>query len=139
MARGASITIGGSGSQGRWLMRAGWLLSALPVALLLFSGSMKILRPGEVMPFFVGHFGYPEGALLGIAVAELGSAVLYAIPRTSVLGAIVLTGYMGGAMATHVRVGEPFVVQLGVGVLAWAGLWLREGRLRGLLPLRSRE
>lgn len=136
MARAPSITIGGTGSQGRWLVRAGWLLSALPVALLLFSGAMKLARPAEVLPFFAGHFGYPEGALPAIALAEVASALLYAFPRTAVLGAILVTGYMGGAMATHVRVGEPFLMQLGVGVLAWAGLWLREARLRSLLPLR---
>ena len=136
MARATGITIGGTGSQGRWLTRAGWLLSALPVGLLLFSGSMKLARPADVLPFFVGHFGYPEGALPAIAAAEIGSALIYAFPRTAVLGAVLVTGYMGGAMATHVRVGEPFLMQLGVGVVAWAGLWLREARLRSLLPLR---
>ena len=122
MARATGITIGGTGSQGRWLTRAGWVLSALPAGLLLFSGAMKLARPAEVLPFFVGHFGYPEGALPFIAGAEVAAALLYALPRTAVLGAVLVTGYMGGAMATHVRVGEPFAVQLGVGVLAWAGL-----------------
>jgi len=136
MARAASITIGGTGSQGRWLTRAGWLLSALPVALLLFSGAMKLMRPPEMVKSFTGQFGYPEGALLGIALAEIGSALLYAFPRTAVLGAVLVTGYMGGAMATHIRIGDPFVVQLGVGAVAWAGIWLREARLRALLPLR---
>jgi hypothetical protein len=138
MARGEGITIGGTGSQGRWLTRAGWLLGALPVALLLFSGGMKLMRPPDLVKAFTGQFGFPEGALLGIALAEVGSAVLYAIPRTAVLGAVLVTGYMGGAMATHVRVGEPFAMQLGVGVVAWAGIWLREARLRALLPLRSK-
>jgi hypothetical protein len=138
MARPASITIGGPGPQGRWLVRAGWLLSALPVAILLFSGAMKLMRPPELVKSFSGQFGYPEGALLGIALAEVASALLYAFPRTAVLGAILVTGYMGGAMATHVRLGEPFVLQLGVGVLAWAGLWLRDERLRALLPIRGK-
>jgi len=138
MARPASTTIGGTGSQGRWLTRAGWLLGAMPVALLLFSGAMKLLRPPEMVKAFTGQFGYPESALLGIAIAEIGSALLFAFPRTAVLGAVLVTGYMGGAMATHVRLGEPFVMQLGVGVVAWAGLWLRDARLRALLPLREK-
>jgi hypothetical protein len=136
MARAASIQIGGTGSQGRWLTRAGWLLSVLPAGLLLFSGAMKLMRPPEMVKAFTGQFGFPEGALLGIALAEIGSALLYAFPPTAVLGAVLVTGYMGGAVATHVRVGDPFVVQLGVGVVAWAGIWLREARLRALLPLR---
>lgn len=63
--------------------------------------------------------------------------MLFLIPRTAVLGAILLAGYMGGAIATHVRIGEPFIMQAGVGVLAWLGLYLREPRLRALIPLRD--
>ena len=73
---------------------------------------------------------------VAIGIAELVSTLLYAIPRTSVLGAILLTGYMGGAIATHVRIGEPFVVQAGIGVLVWLGLFLRDARIRELIPLR---
>jgi hypothetical protein len=99
---------------------------------------MKLMRPPEMLKAFTGQLGYPEGALLGIAIAEVGSALLYAFPRTAVLGAILVTGYMGGAMATHVRIGEPFFAQLGIGVLVWAGLWLRDARLRALVPIRGK-
>lgn len=135
MAIGDAIG-GGAGRPGTALLWASRVVSALPVALLLFSAGMKLMRPPEMVQAFTGKFGFPESALLGIALAELAAAVLYAIPRTAVLGAILVTGYMGGAMATHVRLGEPFLMQLGIGVLAWGGLWLREPRLRALLPLR---
>jgi hypothetical protein len=63
------------------------------------------------------------------------SVVCYLIPRTAVLGAVLLTGYLGGAIATHARLGEPFVAPIILGVVVWAGLWLRDPRLRALLPL----
>ena len=69
-------------------------------------------------------------------MVELLSTLLYVIPQTSVLGAVILTGYLGGAVATHVRVGDVFVAPLGLGVLVWAGLFLRDARIRALLPLR---
>jgi hypothetical protein len=75
--------------------------------------------------------------MVRIAIVELACVLLYAIPRTSVLGAILLTGYLGGAISTHVRAGEPFYLPLGVGVIVWLGLFLRDARLRALLPLRS--
>jgi hypothetical protein len=81
--------------------------------------------------------GYPEGKSFGIAVAELGSTVLYVVPQTSVLGAILLTGYLGGATATHVRVEDAFVGPVIIGMLIWLGIYLRDARLRQLIPLRS--
>jgi hypothetical protein len=74
--------------------------------------------------------------LVPIGLLELLCAVLYLVPQTALLGAVLLTGYLGGAVATHLRIGEPFVLPLVLGVLIWAGLWLRDPRLRGLLPLR---
>ncbi len=85
----------------------------------------------------VAHYGYPEGALLRITLVEIACALVYAIPRTSILGAILLTGYLGGATATHVRAGEPFFLPLVVGIVVWLGLYLRDGRLRALVPLRG--
>src|SRR6187397_1579361 len=116
----------------------GRVLSALPVLMLTFSAVMKFSRSPQVMEGFVGKFGYPEGTLLPIGVVELICALLYAVPRTSVLGAILLTGYMGGATATHVRVSDPWFMAVLLGVVAWAGLYLREPRLRALLPLRTK-
>jgi uncharacterized protein YndB with AHSA1/START domain len=115
---------------------AGRILSALPVLMLLLSGVMKLVKPAPVVEGFT-HLGYPESLSLGIGILELVCTVLYVIPRTSVLGAILLTGYLGGATATHVRVGEPFFAPVILGVLIWGGLVLRDSRLRDLLPLRS--
>jgi Mn2+/Fe2+ NRAMP family transporter len=71
-----------------------------------------------------------------LGVVELASAVIYLIPQTAVLGAILLTGYMGGAIATHVRLEEPFIIQTMIGVVVWLGIFLRDARLRQLIPLR---
>lgn len=115
---------------------AGCILSALPVLLFAFTGMFGFLKPAMAMQG-AAHYGYPDGVLLRITIVELACAFLYAIPRTSVLGAILLTGYLGGATATHVRVGEPFYFPIIVGVVIWLGLYLRDGRLRALVPLRS--
>ena len=118
------------------MLWAGRILSALPVLMLLFSGVMKLVKPAAVLEGFVG-LGFPESFALGIGIVEIACAVLYVIPRTSVLGAILLTGYLGGATATHVRIGEPFFIPIVLGVLVWGGLYLRDERLRALLPLRQ--
>lgn len=116
----------------------GRVLSALPVLLLTFSAIMKFTHSPQVIEGFVGKFGYPEGTLLPIGVVELFCALVYAVPQTSVLGAILITGYLGGATATHVRVSDAWYGAVGIGVVAWAGLYLREPRLRGLLPVRGK-
>ena len=116
---------------------AGRIISAVPVLLLLFSGVMKLMKPPSVLQGFAGY-GYPESMLVVIGLLEIACTVIYAIPRTSILGAILLTGYLGGATATNVRVGNPaFIMTVILGVLAWAGLFLRDDRLRALIPLRS--
>jgi hypothetical protein len=114
----------------------GRILSALAVLLFAFTAMFSLLKPAAAMQGFA-HYGYPESAFFPIAIAELACLILYAIPRTSVLGAILLTGYLGGATATHVRVGEPPIVAIIVGVVVWLGLYLRDPRLRALVPLRS--
>jgi hypothetical protein len=116
---------------------AGRIISSLPVLLLLFSGGMKLMKLAPVVQGFA-HFGYPESFILSIGILELACTVVYMIPRTSVLGAILMTGYLGGATATNVRVGDPaFFITIILGVLVWAGLYLRDDRLRALIPLRS--
>jgi hypothetical protein len=116
---------------------AGRIMSGLPVLLLLFSGVMKLMKSAPVVQS-MAHFGYPESLLLSIGILELACTVVYVIPRTSVLGAILMTGYLGGATATHVRVGDPlFFIPVIVGVLVWGGLFLRDARLRALIPLRD--
>jgi DoxX-like protein len=116
---------------------AGRILSTLPILLLLFSGVLKLSKAAPVVQGFA-QFGYPESLLLSIGIVEVACAVVYAIPRTSILGAILTTGYLGGATATNVRVGDPsFFLPVILGVLVWAGLFLRDDRLRALIPLRS--
>jgi hypothetical protein len=118
------------------LIWTGRIISALTVLMLLFSGVLKLFFQAQVAGEFT-RLGYPESVILGIGIAEIACAIIYAIPRTAVLGAILVTGYLGGATATHVRVGDPFIMPILIGVLVWVGLFLREGRLRPLLPLRS--
>ncbi len=115
----------------------GWILGAVPVLMMAMSAVMKLSRSPQVIEVWGPKFGYPEGDLFAIGVTELACAVFYAIPRTAVLGAILVTGYLGGATATNVRIGEAvFVTPVILGILAWAGLFLRDPRLRALLPLR---
>ncbi|HJT21609.1 MAG TPA: DoxX family protein [Nitrospira sp.] len=118
------------------ILWAGYVMAALPVLLLLFSGVMKLVKPANVVEGFV-HLGYQESLALGIGIVELCCVVLYLIPRTAVLGAILLTGYLGGATASHVRIGEPFHMAVLLGVLVWGSLYVRDERLRVLLPLRK--
>jgi hypothetical protein len=120
----------------RRLLWAGYVMSALPVLMLLFSSILKLVKPASVVEGFA-HLGYDESVALGLGLAELLSTVLYVIPRTAVLGAILLTGYLGGATATHLRIGEPFHMAVLLGVLVWGGLYLRDERLRQLIPLRA--
>jgi hypothetical protein len=120
------------------LLWVGRVVSALPVLALLMSAVMKFMRPPEVVTQFVEKFGYRESTLTGLGVVEILCAALYVVPQTSVLGAVLLTGYLGGATATHVRVGDPFAAPVVLGVFIWAGLYLRDDRLRALLPLRKK-
>ncbi len=104
---------------------------------MLFTASFGFLKP-EMSRQGMKDMGYPDSVGMPITIAMLASTLLYAIPRTSVLGAILLTGYFGGAIATHVRLGQPaFAFALSISVLAWLGIYLREARLRALLPLRT--
>jgi hypothetical protein len=119
------------------MLWGGRVLSALPVLGLLMSGSLKLMHKPELVTAFTTQFGYPEGTMTPIGIVEILSAIIYAVPQTSVLGAILLTGYLGGATATHVRVSQAFVSPVIMGIMVWAGLFLREPRLRALLPLRK--
>lgn len=114
---------------------AGYIMSALPVLMLLFSAAMKFAKPPPVVEGFK-HLGLPESIVFGLGVLEVSCTLLYVIPRTSVLGAILLTGYLGGAVLAHLRVGDPFFGPVIFGVLIWGGLFLRDRRLRALIPFR---
>ncbi|MDX2153210.1 MAG: DoxX family protein [Bryobacteraceae bacterium] len=113
---------------------AGRVMSAIPVLMLLFSAAMKFTGSPQLAEGF-GHLGWPVGQALGLGVLELTVTLLYVLPWTRVLGAILVTGYLGGAVAAHVRIGDPFWVQVLLGMLAWGGLYLRDKRLRELLPM----
>ncbi len=114
----------------------GRVLSVLVSAIFLMSAGMKF-KGGPELTAGLAHLGLPESLILPLGVLELGCAVIYLIPHTAVLGAILLTGYIGGAICTHLRVGDPFVLQIGIGLTIWLGLYLREPRLRALIPLRD--
>lgn len=118
----------------------GYVLTALVAAFLTLDTLMKVL---QLAPAVQGttELGYPAGSVLWIGAIELVCLVLYLVPRTSVLGALLLTGYLGGAIATHVRVGSPLPTHtffpIYVALMVWGGLYLRESRLRQLLPFRE--
>jgi len=118
---------------------AGHIISALVILFLLFDGVIKLF-PLEVVTETLGHLGYPPSLARSLGILTLVCAALYAIPQTSVLGAVLLTGLLGGAIATHLRVGSPTFSHLlfGVylGLMVWGGLYLRDERLHALLPLR---
>jgi len=116
-----------------WL---GWVLTALPAAMFVLSASMKLSGNPKVLQMF-GQLGWQPSALVPLACLELACVLLYLIPRISVLGAIVLTGFLGGAIATHVRLGEPVYLHIVIGLFIWGGLYLREARLRELIPIRK--
>ena len=113
-------------------------MSGLPALFLLVDGGMKLFKPVVVVEA-TKQLGYPESVIVGIGVVLLASTLLYLIPRTAVLGAVLLTGYLGGAVATQVRVEAVLfniIFPVIFGALLWGGLWLRDRRLQELLPLR---
>ena len=116
----------------RW---GGYVVSALVISGLLFSGVMKLMAPEDVTNEFT-RLGYVDSHAFGIGILEIVCTIIYAIPQTAVVGAVLLTGYLGGATATHVRVGDPYFGPVIGGVLVWLGLYLRDARVRELLPLR---
>ena len=119
-----------------WTFWTGWVVTALTAFPFIPSAIMKVRRTPEVIQG-MAHSGFPESLIPVLAVLEILSVVLFLIPRTVVLGAILLTGYMGGAICTHLRLGEVVYLQTALGVLAWLAVYLREPRLREILPLRK--
>ncbi|MEZ5308743.1 MAG: DoxX family protein [Pyrinomonadaceae bacterium] len=111
-----------------------WVLSIAPCLLFFMSAFFKFAQP-EGFAEGLKHMGWEPSTMKALGVVEILSTLIYLFPKTSILGAILLTGYMGGAIATHVRVGDPFLMQIGIGVVLWLALWLREERLGKLIPL----
>ncbi len=129
-----------AGGLKRWLPLAGWLLSLGSVSILLMSARWKLTFD----PWYVkewGRIGWDPSMLPRIAIVQLTCVTLYLIPPTSVLGSVLLTGYLGGAISQYARIQEPYpiLVPLTTALLAWGGLYLREERLRALLPFRRRR
>jgi hypothetical protein len=120
--------------------RTGWTLSGFFIAFMLFDSTIKLIKIEPVVQAF-NELGYPDSLARTIGLIELAIAILYALPRTAVFGAVLAMGVLGGAIASHARLGDPpfshtlFGVYLGL--FAWGGLWLRDARLRALMPWRS--
>jgi hypothetical protein len=123
----------------RGMLWTGYALSGLVILFLIFDGAIKLV-PLQIVTDTMVVLGWPPESARLLGVLTLISVILYAIPRTSVLGAILLTGYLGGAIATHVRIGNPLFTHtlFGVylGLFVWGGLWFRDARLRALIPFR---
>jgi hypothetical protein len=132
--RGDSIT----GSKAR--LWAGRVLSAIPILFLTFDAVIKLIRIPAVSQGMT-QLGYPVSLAQPLGIVLLACVLIYALPRTAVLGAVLLTGYLGGAIATHVRVGDPLfshvLFPVYVALMLWGGIYLRDERVRALLPLRS--
>ena len=122
-----------------WTVWAGWALSGLMIAFMLFDSIAKLAMERHVIAATTA-ICYPAHTIRTLGVVALASTALYAIPRTSILGAILLTAYLGGAVASKLRIDDPLFSStlFGVyfGVLVWGGLYLRDDRLRGLIPFR---
>ena len=119
----------------RSVLWIGRVISILASLLFLMSALLK-LKGGPQLAQGIAHLGLPESMIAPLSILEISCVLIYLIPATSVLGAILLTGYIGGAICTHWRVGDPFFVQILLGMFVWLGLYLREDRLKGLIPFR---
>ena len=121
---------------GKGMYWTGVVMSVIPSLMLLMASVMSLSKSAQAL----AQFGYPENGITAIGAACLVSTVLYTIPRTAVLGAILLTGYLGGAMASHLRIGSPLFTHtlfgFYLGLMVWGGLWLRDRSLRALIPFR---
>jgi hypothetical protein len=141
-AGGPHATASRSAAGSRKRLWAGRIMSGLVVLFLTFDAVVKLLKLPPVVEGTV-RLGYPERVIFGLGVVLLLSVIAYVVPRTSILGAVLLTGYLGGAIATHVRVGDPLLSHtlfpIYVAMLLWGGLYLRDARLRTVLPLRARD
>lgn len=129
------------GRRSRKAYIAGWVLTVVPSLFLLMGVVMNLTQAPQAVEG-MQRFGYPQATMEPIGIVLLISVILYLIPQTAVLGAILLTGYFGGAVATHVRVLDPLRVILypvGFAAVIWMGLYLRDPRLRALIPLRRRD
>ncbi|MGH7441951.1 MAG: DoxX family protein [bacterium] len=115
----------------------GWVFTLLAASVFVLSASMKLMANPKMLPM-MAQLGWSASVLTPLAILELTCVILYLLPPVAVLGGIVLTGFLGGAIATHVRVGQPVYLHVVIGLLIWGGLYLREPRLRELIPARRK-
>ena len=115
---------------------AGWVVTVLVGLLLAMGGVMNVMRAPQAVEG-LAKYGYPAGVAVPLGLVVLGCVALYLIPQTAVLGAILLTGYLGGAVNLHVQAGEPWFMAVIAGALVWLALFLRDARVRALVPFRS--
>jgi hypothetical protein len=121
----------------KWMLWVGRVLSALPILALTLSALMKLSHAPQMAQMWTDKYGFSERSLTPIGILELTCVALYAIPQTAVFGAILVGCYLAGATCAHVRIGDPgAVLPVVLGVFAWVGIYLRDGRLRAVLPLR---
>ena len=133
------VTTANTISGSKTIAWAGYVLSGFAVLFLIFDAVIKAVQAAPAVESTV-QLGYPAGYVVALGLIELACIAAYVFPRTAVLGAILLTGWFGGAMATHVRAGSPvfsIVFPVIIGALVWGGLYLRDARLRELLPFRK--
>lgn len=127
-----------AGPISKTMLWTGRVMSAIVILLVAFGSVMKLIKVAGVMAG-MARVGYPEHLARPVGVIELICIVVYLIPQTEVLGAILLTGLLGGAAATNLRIGDPsFPLPIVVGMMAWGGLYLRDVRVRALIPLRRK-
>lgn len=129
------------GGQPQWLTITGWVLTALITAAMLASAGFKFTVPLKVgehekMAKMMEEQGFSVEVMTRIAIVEVACALIYLFPRTAVLGAVLLTGYLGGAIVVHILEKQNIAAPLIIGVIAWLGIFLREPRLRAIMPLR---
>lgn len=136
MSTEQSSTLSNS-SQPKWLTITGWVITAIIGAQFVMSAVFKLIESPMVLQGFAkDKFDIPLKFVVPIGILEVVCLVLYLFPRTAILGAVLLTGYLGGAIMTHLRVNDNFAPPIIVGVLLWLGIFLREPRLRAIMPLR---
>jgi hypothetical protein len=120
-----------------WVAWVGRVISVLAALAFIASAALKFKGGPEIAQGF-SHLGLPESMRMSLGILEMSVAAVYLVPPLAVLGAILLTGYVGGTIITHWRIGEPVFVQIILGILVWLGLYLREPRLKALIPIRKR-
>ncbi len=122
--------------ESKWALWTGRIISGFIVLFMLVDGGAKVMKFAPYVQA-TNRMGYAATLVVPLGILALTCTIVYAIPRTSILGAILLTAYFGGATATHVRLGEPFYFPVAFGVLVWVALYLRDARVRALIPLKS--